>query len=217
MSEEARTAADRARANAEIANKAKSDFLTGMSHDLRTPLNAIAGYIQLLELGIHGPVTDAQRTDFSRIERSARHLLSLINDILNFVKLEAGQLEYRIADVPLAEMILELEEMIVPLAAAKSLSVQRTDCDTVVRADPERLRQILLNLLTNALKFTPPEGQIGIRCSLRGELARIAGLGYRRRHRARPSRPHLRAIRTVGSWAHGPLARRRRPRAHHQS
>lgn len=195
VSEEARTSADRARANAEIANKAKSDFLTGMSHDLRTPLNAIAGYIQLLELGIHGPVTDAQRTDFTRIERSAQHLLSLINDILNFVKIEAGRLEYRIADVPLPEMILELEEMIVPLAAAKSLSVHRIDCDTIVRADPERLRQILLNLLSNALKFTPSEGQIGIRCSVRGELVRIevwdTGVGIAPDHLVRIFEPFV--------------------------
>ena len=91
VSEDARVAAEQAKSRGRSGERAKSDFLTSMSHDLRTPLNAIAGYTQLLELGIHGPVTDAQRADFARIERNARHLLSLINDISNFAKLESGR------------------------------------------------------------------------------------------------------------------------------
>jgi two-component system, chemotaxis family, CheB/CheR fusion protein len=174
VSEQARVAAEQGRAGAEAANVAKSGFLANMSHDLRTPLNAIAGYTQLLELGIHGPVTDAQRTDFGRIEQNARHLLSLINDILNFAKLESGRLEFRIADVPVADLIVELEEMIAPHVGTKLIRFQRAECTACVRADPERLRQILLNLLSNAAKFTPQAGRIGIRCTVLGDVVQIA-------------------------------------------
>ncbi len=171
--EEARAAAEQGKTGAEIANRAKSDFLANMSHDLRTPLNAIAGYTQLLELGVHGPVTDAQRTDFGRIERNAHHLLALINDILNFVKLEGGHLQFHITSVPVAEVIGELEDMIAPVAGAKLIRLRQSAGEAIVRADPERVRQILLNLLTNAVKFTAPSGQLGIRCSETGDVIRI--------------------------------------------
>jgi two-component system CheB/CheR fusion protein len=164
-SESARVNAEAAKIAAEVANEAKSRFLTSMSHDLRTPLNAIAGYTDLMDLGIRGPVSSEQRADFVRIKHSTRHLLSLINDILNFAKLEAGQVDFRLVDIPLEPLIADVSEMMVLQFRAKSINVEIGPCSTVVRADPERVRQILVNLLTNAAKFTPPGGRVRIACT----------------------------------------------------
>jgi signal transduction histidine kinase len=149
---------------AEQANRAKTDFLRAMSHELRTPLNAIGGYAQLMELGIRGPVTEEQHEDLSRIRRSQQHLLSLINDILNFAKLEAGHVHFEMQDVPLHEVILAMDELIRPQMLAKQITYE---CDagalnTVVRADREKVLQIMLNLLSNAVKFTPANGTISV-------------------------------------------------------
>ena len=154
--------AETARQTAETANEAKSRFLTSMSHDLRTPLNAIAGYTDLMDLGIRGPVSDEQHADFTRIKRSTRHLLSLINDILNFAKLEAGHVDFRTDDVEIDAIIAEVEEMMTPQFRAKSIVVERQECSSLVRADPDRLRQILVNLMTNAAKFTHRGGRVRI-------------------------------------------------------
>ena len=110
-----------AREAAEEANRAKTQFLATMSHELRTPLNAISGYAELLSLGLRGPTTPEQQEDLGRIMRSQRHLLSVINDILNFARLEAGHVEYRIADVPVADLISDLEPLIRPQLVAKQL------------------------------------------------------------------------------------------------
>lgn len=174
IAEEARATADEARTAAEAANLAKGSFLASMSHDLRTPLNAIVGYTELLELGLHGPVTDAQLADFARIRRSSWHLISLINDILNFAKLEAGHLEFFVTDVQVAALLSELDDLIAPQLAAKSLHYVRADCEVIVHADPEKLRQILLNLLSNAVKFTAAGGYVTIACETTGEHVRIA-------------------------------------------
>jgi signal transduction histidine kinase len=166
--------AERARESAEAANRAKSEFLSTMSHELRTPLNAIGGYAELLDMGIRGPVTAEQREDLARIKRSSHHLLSLINDILNFARLEAGQVDFRIADVAVGALVGDVEGLVAPQLAAKSLVYeQRCEGPTVVRADPERLRQILLNLLTNAVKFTAAGGRIRLLCDAVGATARI--------------------------------------------
>jgi PAS domain S-box-containing protein len=149
-------AAVRAREEAEAANRAKADFLATMSHELRTPLNAIGGYAQLIEMGVHGPVTAAQGEALSRVQRSQQHLLSLINDVLNFAKLEAGRVTYDIERVGVRELLAGLEPLVAPQLAAKALRFACAPCETTLAAaaDAEKARQILLNLLSNAIKFT---------------------------------------------------------------
>jgi PAS domain S-box-containing protein len=145
-----------ARAEADNANRAKSEFLAAMSHDLRTPLNAIGGYADLVRDGLYGPVTEAQVTAMLRIRRAEDHLLTLINDILTYAKIEAGHLTIEITDVPVNAMLAELRMLIAPQMAAKGLSYEFRpgSSDVRMRADRERATQILLNLLTNAVKFT---------------------------------------------------------------
>jgi PAS domain S-box-containing protein len=164
-----------ARTVAEDANQVKTDFLATMSHELRTPLNAIAGYAELLEMGIHGPITDDQRSALERIQRSQRHLLGLINDILNFAKLSAGRVEYDITDVSAQRAIDALEPLIEPQLRMKRLRFSRDGCadDLTLRADEEKLWQILLNLLSNAIRFTDAEGEISIACAERDDMVLI--------------------------------------------
>ncbi len=155
--------AESARMAAEEANRAKSKFLAAMSHELRTPLNAIAGHVQLIEMGIHGPVTEAQRESLGRVARSEQHLLSLVNDVLNFAKLEAGRVEYEIHDIVLADAVASVAAMIEPQLITRNLTYEaRVDRATMVRADREKVEQIILNLLSNALKFTESGGAITV-------------------------------------------------------
>ena len=167
--------ARRARAEAEAANRAKSDFLAVMSHELRTPLNAIGGYAQLLEMGIHGPVTPEQRDALSRINRSQAHLLSLINDVLNFAKIDAGQIEFHMTEVRLDELRSELEAIVAPQVQSKNLRLEMHHCapDLSFYADRDKVRQILLNLVSNAVKFTPAGGRILVDCDRAGDLVEI--------------------------------------------
>jgi PAS domain S-box-containing protein len=155
--------AEHLRGVAEEANQAKSTFLAVMSHELRTPLNAISGYVQILEMGIHGPVTAAQRDTLGRIDRSQRHLLRLINDVLNLARIEAGRVDYLVEAVAAAELVASVTPMIEPQMGSKGVVFTvEVPSELVVRADREKAQQILLNLLGNAVKFTPAGGRVRV-------------------------------------------------------
>ncbi len=172
---QARDEAERARAEAEQASRAKGDFLAVMSHELRTPLNAIGGYAQLIEMGIHGPVTDAQREALERIARSQAHLLTLINQVLSYARLDARQVQYVVSDVPVAEMLAEVESLVAPQVAASGVAFRRDAVEPAlaVRADADKVRQVLLNLLANAVKYTPPGGTVALECEAGEREVRI--------------------------------------------
>jgi PAS domain S-box-containing protein len=161
--QEATEVAERAQREAMAANTAKSQFLAAMSHELRTPLNAIAGYLELIETGVYGPVTEAQHRALRRAQRSEQHLLSLINDVLNFAKLEAGRIEYHLEDLPLDEVVSQMMPMIEPQLAARGITHDAHVAPGImVRADRDKLQQVLLNLLSNAAKFTESGGRVTV-------------------------------------------------------
>jgi signal transduction histidine kinase len=156
-----------AREQAKAADSAKEEFLAAMSHELRTPLNAIAGYVQLLEMGVHGPVTEQQRAALARVQRSQRHLLSLVNDILNLVRVERNRLEYAVQFIPLGELLTDVAAMVEQLLKPKGLRLRigplSSDVDalpTAIQADRDKVQQILINLLSNAIEFTDSGGEI---------------------------------------------------------
>jgi signal transduction histidine kinase len=153
--------------SAEAANRAKTAFLGAMSHELRTPLNAIGGYIDLLDMGLRGPVTENQHADFARVRTNQRHLALLITEILNFVRVESGGLSYNVSDVNGCDALKNAIELIEPLIAQKGLVFDGISGDSsiVARADPEKVTQILVNLLSNAIKFTPHGGHISADCA----------------------------------------------------
>jgi len=157
--------AERARREAEAANRAKSDFLATMSHELRTPLNAIGGYTELLAMELRGPLTAQQRDDLERIRRSQAHLLALINAVLNFARLEAGHVTFEPADFRVDELVRQTVELMEPQARARALELTPGEgCELVAHADEDKVRQVVLNLLSNALKFTPPGGRVSVWC-----------------------------------------------------
>jgi PAS domain S-box-containing protein len=168
---EARREAESARAEAEAASKAKSDFLAMMSHELRTPLNAIAGYVELLELGIRGPVNDQQKSDLQRIRNAQRTLLRRIDDVLSFARIEAGQVEFDVTSVSVEELIAGVEPLVAPQVAARAIDYVCDPCDPAirVRADAEKASQVLLNLVANALKFTPTGGSVRVAAERNGD------------------------------------------------
>jgi PAS domain S-box-containing protein len=153
-----------ARAEAELANRAKMEFLAMMSHELRTPLNAIAGYAELLAIGLRGPLTEAQLADVLAIHRNERHLLSLIEEVLTFAKLDAGRIRLEPEDVRVSAALASMGDLIAPQMEQKELEYRLEPCDPnlAVFADVEKLQQVVLNLLSNAVKFTPAGGRITV-------------------------------------------------------
>jgi PAS domain S-box-containing protein len=152
----------------ERANRLKSEFLASMSHELRTPLNAIIGFSDLLAEQIAGALSSKQQRFVNHIQQGARHLLALINDILDLSKVEAGRLELSRENVPVAMVLADVLTSIRPAAAAKSIAVHSSiGPDVTVFADRIRFKQILFNLLSNAVKFTPEGGKIWVEATER--------------------------------------------------
>ena len=164
-----------ARADAEEANRSKSRFLAVMSHELRTPLNAIAGYSDLLDLGIHGELTEAQREALRRIQKSERHLLGLIEDVLTYARVETGQLKFDLTAVDTLELVTTTEALVAPQILARGLSLDLSGCEkgVLVQVDRDKTQQILVNLVANAIKFTPPGGTIAIACITDGSSVQL--------------------------------------------
>jgi signal transduction histidine kinase len=165
-----------ARSEAEAANRAKTEFLAMMSHELRTPLNAIAGYTELLELGISGPVSDMQREQLGRIRRSQRHLLGIIEDLLDLSRMEhGGPADIELGAVPVHETLGNLEALISPQLRARNLTYiyNPAETDLVAFGNRARVEQIVLNLLSNAIKYTPPGGRVGLSSGAHGGRVEI--------------------------------------------
>jgi len=171
---EAIAVAERAKRAAEQANHTKSQFLAVMSHELRTPLNAIGGFAELLTLGILGSVNEEQRDALERIQRSQHHLLTLINQILSYAKVETSNSRYDVGVVALAEVMRNVESLVLPEITARKLRYAHAGCGSLaVMADRDKLQQILINLLSNAAKFTDAGGEIVVECLTDGPTAFI--------------------------------------------
>jgi signal transduction histidine kinase len=162
--------AESARAAAEVANRAKSEFLANMSHELRTPINAIMGYTEILQMGIAGDVSHAQRTHLDRVRATSRHLLTLINDLLDTAKIEAGQMSVRHDRAPIKIAVNDAMGLLAVEAADRGIVVLE-DCSEEITycGDEDRVRQIVINLRSNAIKFTEAGGRVELRASERAE------------------------------------------------
>ena len=147
------------------ASRLKSEFLANMSHELRTPLNAVIGFAELMHRGKAGPVSAEHHEYLGDILTSARHLLRLINDILDLAKVESGKMEFRPEPVDLATLISEVRDILRGLAAAKRIKIdtELAPDATHIVADPSRIKQVLYNYLSNAIKFTPQSGHVTVR------------------------------------------------------
>jgi signal transduction histidine kinase len=200
----------RAKRAAEEANRAKSGLISMMSHDLRTPLGAISGYCDLLTMGIRGEMNEAQLADVERIKKSSDYLLSLIDDVLSFARLNAGQIDNLAIQSLSADFVLSRTEMLMGTRFEQAgLQYNRQNCDPSIKllADPDRLQQILLNLLGNAVKFTPRGGSVTVSCEAAGDRTLIhvtdTGVGIAQDQLDRIFEPFVQATGTATS-ARGP-------------
>ena len=164
-----------ARRDAEAASRAKGQFLAVMSHELRTPLNAILGYTELVELGVHGPVTDAQREAMTRVRRSGQHLLALVNNVLNLERAEVAGTEPLLVRLAVTQLFDDADALSRVQAESKGLmlTVVPPPPGAAVLGEREQVSQILANLLSNAVKFTPPGGTVTLSCELDATVARF--------------------------------------------
>ena len=164
--EETAGAAAAAQRSAEAANASKSNFLAAMSHELRTPLNAIAGYVELLEMELRGPLTQEQRIDLGRVKRSQKYLLGLIEEILVFSQLDAQRLAFRIEEVAVDSVVRDAAAMVEQQIQAKGVKYVYEACDDGIRvkADRDKLLQVIINLIVNGTKYTDPGGSITVSC-----------------------------------------------------
>ncbi len=161
-----------ARAGAEAAARTKSEFLATMSHEFRTPLNAILGYAQLLDMGVLGATTPAQHAHLERLQSSARHLLGLIDDVLDVAKVDAGRLEVRRDALLTGAAVAAAVTLVQPQATAKGVRLMdhgAGEPGVPYVGDEHRVRQVLVNLLANAVKFTPPGGEVTVTCGAAAE------------------------------------------------
>jgi PAS domain S-box-containing protein len=187
----------RAKQVAEDASLAKSVFLSTMSHELRTPLNAIIGFAQLLEMGEPVPLLDDQKEAIGHIINSGRHLLTLINEILNLARIESRKLDLNIETVALLPLMDETVSLLLPTADARHIAIQQC-CSTAmhVHADLSRVRQILLNLLSNAVKYNRPGGSVTLSCDAIDDFVRATvadtGMGINDEHRSEIFQPFQR-------------------------
>jgi signal transduction histidine kinase len=165
-----------ARAAADAANQAKSEFLANMSHELRTPLNAIIGFSEVLSERMFGEINEKQAEYLADIQESGRHLLSLINDILDLSKIEAGRMELEPSDFDLPSAIEHSLILVRERAQRRGIGLGHTVDEQLgmIHADERKLKQVLLNLLSNALKFTPEGGRIDVRAALRDGVAEVS-------------------------------------------
>jgi signal transduction histidine kinase len=165
-----------ARIAADAANQAKSEFLANMSHELRTPLNAIIGFSEVLSERMFGEVNEKQAEYLADIQQSGQHLLSLINDILDLSKIEAGRMELEPSDFDLPSAIEHSLTLVRERAHRRGIGLGHTVDEQLgmIHADERKLKQVLLNLLSNALKFTPEGGRIDVRAALRDGVAEVS-------------------------------------------
>ena len=195
-------------AEVEAASRAKSEFLTAMSHELRTPLNAIAGYASLMEAGVGGEPSELHREYLARIRTSQQHLLAIITDLLNYGRIEAGQVQYELAALPLPAAIDAVIALMESQATLKHVALERGACDDVAAwADRLKVEQVLLNLVSNAIKFTPPHGRVRLACGRAGDAVAVTvedtGPGIPAEQRTAVFEPFVQLGRTLASAHEG--------------